>query len=183
MNTEPELLNERLERLAMVLDEIMPNCALLVRDALALLKEQEERIKNLEQEIRDKNERLKVRKEQVNTMLKEQKAVVPGADNWTDLCPICEYPFERCQCRFGGSAHPDRSDRARVVFDHLYLLTSGQLDHVMHVQSFWQTSYADEKRNKILLYLIHQAKKGGGLNKPFIPDLYDPDPGHTYRNE
>ena len=38
MIKEPELLNERLERLAMVLDEIMPNCALLVRDALALLK-------------------------------------------------------------------------------------------------------------------------------------------------
>ena len=41
MNTEPELLNERLERLAMVLDEIMPRCALLVRDAVELLKEQE----------------------------------------------------------------------------------------------------------------------------------------------
>jgi hypothetical protein len=41
MNTEPELLNERLERLAIVLDEIMPQCALLVRDAISLLKEQE----------------------------------------------------------------------------------------------------------------------------------------------
>ena len=41
MNTEPELLNERLERLAIVLDEIMPQCALLVRDALELLKEKE----------------------------------------------------------------------------------------------------------------------------------------------
>ncbi len=41
MYTEPELLNERLERLAMVLDEIMPNCSPLVRDALELLKEQE----------------------------------------------------------------------------------------------------------------------------------------------
>lgn len=45
MYTEPELLNERLERLAMVLDEIMPNCALLVRDALEVLKEQEAIIK------------------------------------------------------------------------------------------------------------------------------------------
>lgn len=41
MRTEPELLNERLDRLALVLDEIMPNCANLVRDALELLKEQE----------------------------------------------------------------------------------------------------------------------------------------------
>lgn len=51
MITEPELLNERLERLAIVLDEIMPNCALLVRDALAILKEQEERIKSLEHQL------------------------------------------------------------------------------------------------------------------------------------
>ena len=41
MRTEPELLNERLDRLALVLDEIMPNCANLVRDAMELLKEQE----------------------------------------------------------------------------------------------------------------------------------------------
>ena len=41
MYTEPELLNERLERLAIVLDEMMPGCALLVRDALSMLKEQE----------------------------------------------------------------------------------------------------------------------------------------------
>ena len=47
MRTEPELLNERLERLAMVLDEIMPNCALLVRDALELLKEQDEEHRRL----------------------------------------------------------------------------------------------------------------------------------------
>ena len=43
MRTEPELLNERLDRLALVLDEIMPNCANLVRDALDLLKGQEAR--------------------------------------------------------------------------------------------------------------------------------------------
>ena len=35
------LLLERLERLAIVLDELMPQCAELVRDAIALLKEQE----------------------------------------------------------------------------------------------------------------------------------------------
>lgn len=44
MKTEPELLNERLERLAIVLDTIMPRCADLVRDAITLLKEQEPRI-------------------------------------------------------------------------------------------------------------------------------------------
>lgn len=36
-----ELLLERLERLAVVLDELMPGCAELVRDALSLLKERE----------------------------------------------------------------------------------------------------------------------------------------------
>ena len=45
MRTEPELLDIRLDRLAHVLDVIMPNCANLVRDALELLKEQPELIR------------------------------------------------------------------------------------------------------------------------------------------
>ena len=49
MRTEQELLNERLDRLAIVLDEIMPNCAELVRDAMELLKEQQEQIESLKQ--------------------------------------------------------------------------------------------------------------------------------------
>lgn len=47
MNTEPELLNERLERLAIVLDEIMPQCAVLVRDAIELLREQEHKLDSI----------------------------------------------------------------------------------------------------------------------------------------
>lgn len=39
--TDRKLLLEQLERLAIVLDELMPKCAELVRDAIALLKETE----------------------------------------------------------------------------------------------------------------------------------------------
>lgn len=38
---DKEVFYGQLERLAIVLDEIMPGCATLVRDVLALLKEQE----------------------------------------------------------------------------------------------------------------------------------------------
>ena len=38
---DKSLLIERLERLAIVFDELMPGCAELVRDAIAMLKEQE----------------------------------------------------------------------------------------------------------------------------------------------
>lgn len=41
MTPDRELLLERLERLAIVLDELMPQCAELVRDAISLLEEQE----------------------------------------------------------------------------------------------------------------------------------------------
>ena len=66
------------------------------------------------------------------------------------VCPICEYRFQNCQCRFSGSAHPDRSKRARVVADHIYLLTDAQIAHLMMVQEWWQTSYDDEEKNRIL---------------------------------
>jgi hypothetical protein len=66
------------------------------------------------------------------------------------ICPICEYPIEYCQCRYGGSAHPDRSKRRTVVCDHLYLLTEEQLKHLIKVQSYWQTSYSDQEMNDII---------------------------------
>lgn len=65
-------------------------------------------------------------------------------------CPICEYEIGYCQCRYGGSCHPDRSKRRKVVQDHLYLLSNEQIEHLKKVQAFWQTSYADEEMSKIL---------------------------------
>lgn len=76
-----------------------------------------------------------------------------------EKCPICNYPFRECQCPFGGSAHPDRSKRARVVADHIYLLSDAQIDHLKKVQEWWQTSYDDEEKNYILKKLEAERKE------------------------
>ena len=75
-----------------------------------------------------------------------------------EKCPICEYEFEYCQCHFGGSAHPDRSKRARVVADHIYLLTDKQIEHLKKVQKWWSMSYEDEEMNKIIKALEQEEK-------------------------
>jgi len=49
-------------------------------------------------------------------------------------CPICEYDIRECQCMFTGSCHPDRSEREKYVFDHLYLYTKSQIDHLIDLQ-------------------------------------------------
>ena len=69
--------------------------------------------------------------------------------DWKDCCPICKYPFEMCQCRFGGNAHPDYSKRQQVVKDHLYLLSPKQIDHVIFLEKWWSTSYMDGEKNEI----------------------------------
>ena len=76
-----------------------------------------------------------------------------------ELCPICKYEFSMCQCQFSGSAHPDRSKRARVVADHIYLLSDAQIDHLKKVQECWQTSYDDEEKNDILKELETEREK------------------------
>ncbi len=53
-----ELLLERLERLAIVLDELMPQCAELVRDSIALLKEQEKALYELGQLLKERAEEI-----------------------------------------------------------------------------------------------------------------------------
>ena len=67
-----------------------------------------------------------------------------------DLCPICGYELNFCQCLFGGFAHPDRNKERNVVQDHLYLLSDKQLLHLLKLQRHWQTSYGDEERAKML---------------------------------
>ena len=67
-----------------------------------------------------------------------------------EKCPICEYIISMCQCRFGGSAHPDRSKRARVVADHIYLFSDKQIEHLKEIQKYWRTCYGDEEMSKIL---------------------------------
>ena len=68
----------------------------------------------------------------------------------TVTCPICKYPLGMCQCCFGGSAHPDRSDREKVVLHHLYLFSDEQIKHIQKVQAFKQASYSDLKLQEIL---------------------------------
>lgn len=66
-----------------------------------------------------------------------------------EKCPICKYGISNCQCRYGGSAHPNRSKRKEVVKDHLYLLTPVQLNHLIELEKYWQTSYADDEKTAI----------------------------------
>lgn len=74
-----------------------------------------------------------------------------------EKCPICKYEISNCQCYFTGSAHPDRSDRERVVKDHLWLLTDAQLRHLIALEEKWRISYVDEKLNDILFELKKEA--------------------------
>ena len=74
-------------------------------------------------------------------------------------CPICDYSFDMCQCRFGGSAHPDRSKRERVVADHIYLLSDEQIEHLKRVQEWWHTEYVDEEMKQILAELESEDKE------------------------
>lgn len=86
-----------------------------------------------------------------------------------DLCPICGYEIEYCQCLFGGSAHPDRDKERDVVQSHLYLLSGRQLLHLLKLQRYWQTSYGDEEKAKMLKclvdYLCTVAKISGETSK------------------
>lgn len=75
-----------------------------------------------------------------------------------DVCPICGYLLDECQCRYGGSGHPNRSKAREVVLDHLYLLNDRQLKHVIDLEKSWRTSYGDDERKQIV-------KKLGWENK------------------
>ncbi|HAG04518.1 MAG TPA: hypothetical protein DCG28_03665 [Lachnospiraceae bacterium] len=76
-----------------------------------------------------------------------------------NYCPICNYYFEMCQCKFGGKSHPDNGKKARVVADHIYLLSDEQIEHLKRVQNYWNISYDDEEMNQFLAKLESEVKE------------------------
>ena len=76
-------------------------------------------------------------------------------------CPICDYEINHCQCRFAGSAHPNRSKRIEVALDHLYLFSNEQIQHILALEKWWQISYGDEGRESIREELVSEYGKGG----------------------
>ena len=75
-----------------------------------------------------------------------------------NTCPICGYSFSECQCRYGGSGHPNRSKRREVVLDHLYLLNDRQLKHVINLEKSWRTSYGDNEKKQIVKKVVWENK-------------------------
>ena len=75
------------------------------------------------------------------------------------ICPICSYEVGYCQCRFGGTAHPNRSKKREVVLDHLYLFSEEQIRHIASVEKQLQISYADDERKQILKDI--EKRQGG----------------------
>lgn len=71
-----------------------------------------------------------------------------------DKCPICNNPINMCQCRFGGSAHPDRGNRIEVIVDHLFLFSPEQVNHIIALQKWWNISYGDREREQIRKELV-----------------------------
>lgn len=67
-----------------------------------------------------------------------------------EKCPICNYSIEHCQCIFYGKAHPEKRERKKVVYEHLYLFSPTQLRHLIWLEQFWQRSYDDPELTKIL---------------------------------
>ena len=66
-----------------------------------------------------------------------------------DKCPICNYRIDMCQCRYGGSCHPDRTKHREVVLDHLYMFSHEQIAHIANSQRQCTVSYADEEKETI----------------------------------
>ena len=61
-----------------------------------------------------------------------------------------------CQCRYGGSCHPDRTKRREVVLDHLYMFSHEQIAHIANNQRQCPVSYADEEKEAIRKELLDE---------------------------
>ena len=108
-----------------------------------------------------------------------------------EKCPICDYDIEHCQCRFGGSAHPDWSKRRAVEKDHLYLFSDKQVRHIIELERYWRTSYLDEEKEEIRKELAAEYNpalppvepKEANMDKPRICEVLGVDVDEVFTIE
>lgn len=79
-----------------------------------------------------------------------------------ELCPICEYDIDHCQCIFSGSAHPDKWRRKKIVKDHLQYLSPKQIGHLVALEDWWSISYGDEEDKKEYQKFLKFVKEQDG---------------------
>lgn len=111
--------------------------------------------------------------------------------NMKEKCPICDYDIEHCQCRFGGSAHPDWSKRRAVAKDHLYLFSDKQVRHIIELERYWRTSYLDEEKEEIRKELAAEYNpalppvepKEANMGKPRICEVLGVDVDEVFTIE
>lgn len=111
--------------------------------------------------------------------------------NMKEKCPICDYDIEHCQCRFGGSAHPDWSKRRAVAKDHLYLFSDKQVRHIIELERYWKTSYLDEEKEEIRKELAAEYNpalppvepKEANMGKPRICEVLGVDVDEVFTIE
>ena len=65
-------------------------------------------------------------------------------------CPICRYIISDCTCIHSDIRNPEFAKTRDVVMDHLYMLNSDQINHIMKLEKFWDISYKDAEKNRIL---------------------------------
>ena len=78
-----------------------------------------------------------------------------------ERCPICEHSLNECQCYYGQANYL----RAEVCYEHLYLFSKAQINHIIKLQKFKQISYSDAARSKAL----EDVKK---FTTGRIPEIY-----------
>ena len=117
-----------------------------------------------------------------------------------ERCPICYgiikipgqkvEPGHGCQCRYGGSAHPEETleKRRQVVYSHMYMLSETQLNHVLWLQKELCESYSnsDPEKKKYLDELMSAyGERSRAVFEISASDLYYLNPDkelHNFRN-
>lgn len=100
-----------------------------------------------------------------------------------ERCPICygiiKIPGQKvepgygCQCRYGGSAHPEETweKRRQVVYSHMYMLSTAQFNHVLWLQKELCESYSDSdpEKKKCLDEMMRADKENSKILKTIMP--------------
>lgn len=77
---------------------------------------------------------------------------------YEERCPICNMPLRYCECANKSILSEEEQRCLQVALEHLYLLSTEQMRHLIEIERVWEIGYTDN-REDIVERLKEQAEE------------------------
>lgn len=76
-----------------------------------------------------------------------------------ERCPICDMPLRYCECANKSILSEEEQRCLQVALEHLYLLSTEQIRHLIEIERVWEIGYTDNREKIVEQLRMEEAER------------------------